>query len=577
MLSELALTGVSNFVTLNLGKVLLDDLLALLSSSKASVRKKSVIALYKVCLQHPDALPLVLPRLREKCKDPDPTVQSSVISIFCELSQKNPKDFLCLAPIFYSMLKNSSTWMLIKIIKIFNRLMPLEPRLAKKLISPLTEIISTTPSLALLYETISAALHALSRRENLMQLCASKLSSFFERDDHNLRYLGLHALKKVMKINLELAIPQMDLILQCLESSDEVILFQSVDLLLGLLSKENFKKIIDRLCATVQTSDSTDFRDEVASRIISTCQRHHCSHMVDFSWYFDTLLLLVERCGPEQGERIIEELRHVVVRVPDVRPHAVRRMEHFLMSFPAEESIFVLFSLAVWICSAYPQLVENPVELFEHFMSSESSIVDLPSRVQAVYLQNTLKFFVSLRPSQSKSYTLSHRYLQHMQFFMDSFAPEVRERSNNIYQLMLLFLSKEDKENFIASLLHVFEETPKWNSEGQKPLQPPQPRGLSASPPAELVSSSDEQCIGSLLSDQQETFENEKAADAFDKEKICAQERRHNANFYLPCSPESTSAASLEKLTLEDLKIPATCAARKTDKNKKSKEAFKKG
>jgi hypothetical protein len=120
-----------------------------------------------------------------------------------------------------------------------------------------------------------------------------------------------------------------------------------------------------------------------------------------------------------------------------------------------------------------------------------------------------------------------------MQFFMDSFAPEVRglsffslflfyclffflERSNNIYQLMLLFLSKEDKENFIASLLHVFEETPKWNSEGQKPLQvkyycyyndfgwypcqPPQPRGLSASPPAELVSSSDEQCIGSLLS-----------------------------------------------------------------------------
>jgi hypothetical protein len=37
------------------------------------------------------------------------------------------------------------------------------------------------------------------------------------------------------------------------------------------------------------------------------------------------------------------------------------------------------------------------------------------------------------------------------------------------------------------------------------------------------------------------------------------------------------SAASLEKLTLEDLKIPATCAARKTDKNKKSKEAFKKG
>jgi hypothetical protein len=45
--------------------------------------------------------------------------------------------------------------MLIKIIKLFGALTPLEPRLGKKLIEPLTNLIHSTSAMSLLYECIN--------------------------------------------------------------------------------------------------------------------------------------------------------------------------------------------------------------------------------------------------------------------------------------------------------------------------------------------------------------------------------------------------------------------------------------
>lgn len=84
----------------------------------------------------------------------------------CELARKNPKNYLSLAPVFFKLMTTSTNnWMLIKIIKLvritsqsfynnlkidfkswfsflkFGALTPLEPRLGKKLIEPLTNLI----------------------------------------------------------------------------------------------------------------------------------------------------------------------------------------------------------------------------------------------------------------------------------------------------------------------------------------------------------------------------------------------------------------------------------------------------
>ena len=116
-------------------------------------------------------------------------------------------------------------------------LVPLEPRLAKKLVEPLTEIITTTPAKSLLYEcvnTLLSGMHELCRAWSLrdvctdagkitskevVRLCLDKLKTFIENPDQNrnvhfpciwtrltvlcslfaVKYLGLLGLHKLMK------------------------------------------------------------------------------------------------------------------------------------------------------------------------------------------------------------------------------------------------------------------------------------------------------------------------------------------------------------------------------------------
>ncbi|MGH0175149.1 UNVERIFIED_CONTAM: hypothetical protein FKN15_069924 [Acipenser sinensis] len=137
-----ALTGLSCFVTPDLARDLANDIMTLMSHTKPYIRKKAVLIMYKVFLKYPESLRPAFPRLKEKLEDPDPGVQSAAVNVICELARRNPKNYLSLAPLFFKLMTSSTNnWVLIKIIKLFGALTPLEPRLGKKLIEPLTNLI----------------------------------------------------------------------------------------------------------------------------------------------------------------------------------------------------------------------------------------------------------------------------------------------------------------------------------------------------------------------------------------------------------------------------------------------------
>ena len=128
--------------------------------------------LFQVFLRYPDALRPAFPRLKEKLEDPDPGVQSAAVNVICELARKNPKNYLSLAPIFFKLMTSSTNnWMLIKIIKLFGALTPLEPRLGKKLIEPLTNLIHSTSAMSLLYECINTVI---GKYENYIVICIDR-------------------------------------------------------------------------------------------------------------------------------------------------------------------------------------------------------------------------------------------------------------------------------------------------------------------------------------------------------------------------------------------------------------------
>jgi AP-3 complex subunit delta-1 len=108
----------------------------MLNHSKAHIRKRAVIAVYKALVKYPEATPYALTRLKERLEDQDPGRQfrikpltgprliilgviAATINVLCEMVRRDPVDHLSLAPqLFRLMTTSSNNWMLIKLIKL---------------------------------------------------------------------------------------------------------------------------------------------------------------------------------------------------------------------------------------------------------------------------------------------------------------------------------------------------------------------------------------------------------------------------------------------------------------------------
>lgn len=129
------LNGVAHIVTPDLARDLSPELIAMLNHSRAPIRKRAILALYKVIVKHPETIKSARLRLEEKLEDPDSGifltniiisvsrlvtgVVAATINVLCELVRHNPTEYLSLAPLLFHLLTTSSNnWMLIKIIKL---------------------------------------------------------------------------------------------------------------------------------------------------------------------------------------------------------------------------------------------------------------------------------------------------------------------------------------------------------------------------------------------------------------------------------------------------------------------------
>lgn len=339
----LPIVALPHVITPSLALSVLNDLLPRLNHTHPSIRKKTIVTLYRLALVYPETLRAAWPKIKEKLMDPaeDPSVTAAIVNVVCELGWRRPQDFLPLAPRLFELLVDSgNNWMAIKLIKLFATLTPLEPRLVRKLLPPLTEIIRTTPAMSLLYECINGIIQGGilgsgeddAGREEIASLCVNKLRSMIMVDgDPNLKYVALLAFNKIVTTHPWLVAQQEDVILECIDSTDISIRIKSLDLVQGMVSSDNLISIVSRLMrqlksVSTQNHNNTDvdsgdlesddevlekrinpaqrledhmpllpddYRIDVINRILGMCSRDNYSHLADFEWYIDILTQLV--------------------------------------------------------------------------------------------------------------------------------------------------------------------------------------------------------------------------------------------------------------------------------------------
>ncbi|XP_059468958.1 AP-3 complex subunit delta-1 [Neocloeon triangulifer] len=472
----LALSGLSCFISPDLARDLANDIMTLLSSTRPYLRKKAVLMMYKVFLRFPEALRPAFPRLKEKLEDPDSGVQSAAVNVVCELARKNPKNYLSLAPVFFKLMTTSTNnWMLIKIIKLFGALTPLEPRLGKKLIEPLTNLIHSTSAMSLLYEcinTVIAVLISISsgmpNHSTSIQLCVQKLRILIEDSDQNLKYLGLLAMSKILKTHPKSVQSHKDLILQCLDDKDESIRLRALDLLYGMVSKKNLMEIVKKLMIHMDKAEGTSYRDELLSKIVEICSQNNYQHITNFEWYVSVLVELTRMEGTKHGPLVANQLLDVAIRVSAIRSFVVAQMAllldnaHFITGFSQRASMCEVLYAAAWICGEFSEFLPDTKSTLEALLRARVS--SLPGHIQAVYVQNIMKLYGRLLTAnvddanidsdmvaKSMVEEISELVAGRLPSFVESSELEVQERASVALQLVK-FVQKQMGKGQAAGL-----------------------------------------------------------------------------------------------------------------------------
>ncbi|XP_001354597.3 AP-3 complex subunit delta isoform X1 [Drosophila pseudoobscura] len=445
-----ALSGLSCFISPDLSRDLANDIMTLMSSTKPYLRMKAVLMMYKVFLRYPEALRPAFPKLKEKLEDPDPGVQSAAVNVICELARKNPKNYLPLAPIFFKLMTTSTNnWMLIKIIKLFGALTPLEPRLGKKLIEPLTNLIHSTSAMSLLYECINTVIAVLISISSGMpnhsasiQLCVQKLRILIEDSDQNLKYLGLLAMSKILKTHPKSVQAHKDLILACLDDKDESIRLRALDLLYGMVSKKNLMEIVKRLLGHMERAEGSAYRDELLYKVIEICGQSSYLYVTNFEWYLTVLVELIQlEAGSRHGRLIAEQLLDVAIRVPVVRQFAVNEMTNLLDTFTVSaqsNSMYEVLYAAAWIVGEFAGELEDAERTLNILLRPRQ----LPGHIQGVYVQNVIKLFARLATTCLELQDLPgivrlcDHVLDKLQHFNGSSDIEVQERASSACMLI---------------------------------------------------------------------------------------------------------------------------------------------
>ncbi|XP_038894508.1 AP-3 complex subunit delta [Benincasa hispida] len=388
---SLALDCLSRFATTDLARDLTPEIFTLLSSSKVFVRKKAIGVVLRVFGKYPDAVRVCFKRLVENLESSDPRILSAVVGVFCELASQDPRSYLPLAPEFYRILTDSkNNWVLIKVLKIFKNLAPLEPRLARKIVEPITEHMRRTGAKSLMFECIRTVVTSLSDFESAVRLAVERTREFLVDDDPNLKYLGLHALSILVPKHSWAVLENKEVVIKSLSDVDPNVKFESLRLVMAMVSDNNVAEIC-RVLVNLALKSDPEFCNEILGSILATCGENVYEIIIDFDWYVSLLgeMSRIPHC--RKGEEIENQLIDISMRVKDARPTLVMVGRDLLIDPALLGNPFMhrILSAAAWVSGQYVQFSGKPFELLEALLQPRSNL--LPPSVRAVYVQSAFK------------------------------------------------------------------------------------------------------------------------------------------------------------------------------------------
>ncbi|CAK55642.1 unnamed protein product (macronuclear) [Paramecium tetraurelia] len=229
----------------DLSDSLLTHVLKLTTNTKPLIRKKAIAVLSKIFtinpLNIPGNLEMVIQQLQ---KESNISVLACGISLFCSVMKVAPKLYPLFLSIVYDQIsKQKSNWLLIKLVRISNKLISLEPRFQGKLIEHYTRLLNQTNSKSLQYELVYSIMKYFKNHSQLYESAGDILKQFLNHQDPNLRCLGLECLTHISSSAGLMEFQEQ--ILESFKKSDYFSKLQILQLFKDFTNQQNFQTVIE--------------------------------------------------------------------------------------------------------------------------------------------------------------------------------------------------------------------------------------------------------------------------------------------------------------------------------------------
>ena len=331
---NIALSSVVYLTPAEMSPMILPILLEKLTHSKDFIRKKALICLQQLIIKNPDIGVQFGLRIHQCLSDPDPGVVAIAVQVartICEQSQDcDFKLIPTLTSILEQILSNRlpseytrkgipAPWFQIDILKLLSVIVAKgkwDPEVYESLSAVVINVMDSanpkeTSGQAIIMECVQiiSNMNRLESDAVRTNKALQFIRRFIQSKHNDVKYIGLSALEIIFKHSPpKLGPEEEESVLNCLSHFDVTIQRKTLSLLYVLASKDNVRKICDKLVEYIKDSEDDFQREDLIEKVLDLAN----SFSIGLDWNVSVLLKLLQSSTGNQREKLLTKLKNAV-------------------------------------------------------------------------------------------------------------------------------------------------------------------------------------------------------------------------------------------------------------------------
>lgn len=322
-----ALNAVCRLINEETIPAVLPQVVELLGHSKEAVRKKAVMALHRFYQRSPSSVSHLVPNFRKRLCDNDPGVMGATLCPLFDLIVTDVNSHKDLVVSFVSILKQvaerrlpktydyhqmPAPFIQIKLLKVLALLGNGDKQASENMYTVIGDIMRKSDSTsnignAILYECI-CCVSSIHPNPKLLESAADAISKFLKSDSHNLKYMGIDALSRLIKTSPEIAEQHQLAVIDCLEDPDDTLKRKTFELLYRMTKSNNVEVIVDRMIDYMISINDNHYKTEIASRCVELAEQFAPSN----HWFIQTMNKVFEHAGDLVNIKVAHNLMKLI-------------------------------------------------------------------------------------------------------------------------------------------------------------------------------------------------------------------------------------------------------------------------